>query len=159
MATLLLTLASCHLFMLVAIETTGVFGPHGQAFFLKELGRRLLSLTGEPNAHSYLIERLSIAVQRCNAAYLRPTGFEAITLFVFVPFLLICLFVFYFFRAHLFFFLLSVTFFFAFRSCYMYNFRSFIFHFSFLLYCPGIFLVCVSAHYHMIIMFAYYIIV
>eukprot|EP00731_Ephydatia_muelleri_P022869 Em0015g452a len=53
--------------VLVAIETSGVFGPRTTEF-LKELGLRLRQVSGEANSFAYLTQRLSIAVQRGNAA-------------------------------------------------------------------------------------------
>ena len=55
-----------HEFAPIAVETSGVFGPQTLAF-VKELGRRLGSHTGEEKASTYLIQRMSIAVQRGNA--------------------------------------------------------------------------------------------
>ena len=55
-----------HEFAPIAVETSGVFGPRTLAF-VKELGRRLGSHTGEEKACTYLIQRMSIAVQRGNA--------------------------------------------------------------------------------------------
>ena len=47
------------------IETSGVLGPFSM-IFLRELGRRLSATTGDTKR--YLIQRLSVAVQRGNAA-------------------------------------------------------------------------------------------
>eukprot|EP00731_Ephydatia_muelleri_P037505 Em0489g4a len=55
------------LFTPVAIETSGVFGPKTTEF-LKELGHRLRQVSGEANSFAYLTQRLSVAVQRGNAA-------------------------------------------------------------------------------------------
>ena len=60
-------LDSCNFFTPVAIETTGVFGPRTTEF-LKELGHRLRQVSGEANSYAYLTQRLSVAVQRGNAA-------------------------------------------------------------------------------------------
>ena len=60
-------LDSCHLFPPVAIETTGVFGPRTTEF-LKELGHQLRQVSGEANSFAYLTQRLSVAIQRGNAA-------------------------------------------------------------------------------------------
>ena len=54
-----------HEFAPIAVEISGVFGPQTLAF-VKELGRRLGSHTGEEKASTYLIQRMSIAVQRGN---------------------------------------------------------------------------------------------
>ena len=50
----------------LAIETMGVIGPKSLVF-LKDLGRRLRQETKEEMAQAYLLQRLSIAVQRGNA--------------------------------------------------------------------------------------------
>ena len=55
------------LFTLVAIETTGVFGPRTTEF-LKELGHRLRQVSGEANSFAYLTQRPSVVVQPGNAA-------------------------------------------------------------------------------------------
>ena len=57
----------CHFFTPVAIEMTGVFGPRTTEF-LKELGHWLRQVSGEANSYAYLTQRLSVAVQRGNAA-------------------------------------------------------------------------------------------
>ena len=56
-----------HVFTPVAIETSGVFGPA----FIKELGRRLGQVTGDERSHQHLVQRLSIALLRGNAADLK----------------------------------------------------------------------------------------
>ena len=61
-----------HLFEPVAIETSGAFGPSTRVF-LEELGGRLKRVMGEANARSYLHQRLSMAVQRGNAASIMGT--------------------------------------------------------------------------------------
>eukprot|EP00731_Ephydatia_muelleri_P026828 Em0018g928a len=60
-------LDSCYFFTPVAIETSGVFGPKTTEF-LKELGHRLRQVSGEANSFAYLAQRLSVAIQRGNAA-------------------------------------------------------------------------------------------
>ena len=60
-------LDSCYFFTPVAIETSGVFGPKTTEF-LKELGLRLRQVSGEANSFAYLTQRLSVAIQRGNAA-------------------------------------------------------------------------------------------
>ena len=60
-------LDQCHLFVPVAIETTGVFGPETMEC-LRELGRRLQLVSADHNSTTYLIQRLSVVVQRGNAA-------------------------------------------------------------------------------------------
>ena len=61
-----------HLFEPVAIQTSGAFGPSTMVF-LEELGSRLKQVMGEANARSYLYQRLSMAVQRGNAASIMGT--------------------------------------------------------------------------------------
>ena len=60
-------LGQAYLFMPVAIETLGAFGPKTLAF-VKELGRGVRRETGEEKATSHLFERLFVATQRGNAA-------------------------------------------------------------------------------------------
>ena len=56
-----------YLFIPLAFETLGVFGPKTLAF-VRELGRRISQETGEVRETSFLMQRLSIAVQRGNLA-------------------------------------------------------------------------------------------
>ena len=60
-------LARTHHVAPLAIETSGVFGPATQEF-VTELGRRLIWVSGEPLARSHMIQQISVAVQRGNAA-------------------------------------------------------------------------------------------
>lgn len=60
-------LAPAYLFQPIAIETTGAIGPQSRVF-LHELGRRVALETGEARSRSFLLQRLSVAVQRGNAA-------------------------------------------------------------------------------------------
>ena len=53
--------------MPVAIETFGPFGPKSLAF-VKELGSRICQETGKEMATCYLMQCLSIAIQRGNVA-------------------------------------------------------------------------------------------
>ena len=64
--------SSTYCFTPIAVETTGVFGPLTRAF-LKDLGRRITRATGEERSHSYLIQRISVAIQRGNAASVMGT--------------------------------------------------------------------------------------
>ena len=54
----------------VAIETLGAIGPRSM-LFLRDLGRRIALESGEPRSTDYLLQRLSVAVQRGNAASVR----------------------------------------------------------------------------------------
>ena len=60
-------LDSNYVFMPVAVETMGAFGQQSLSF-VKDLGHRLKFATDDPNSLQYLIQRLSVAVQRGNAA-------------------------------------------------------------------------------------------
>ena len=60
------SLAPSHIIVPVAIESLGVIGPISMAFF-KDLSRRIRQCSGEVKAHQYLLQRLSVAVQRGNA--------------------------------------------------------------------------------------------
>ena len=61
------SLAVCHDFVPIAIETFGTWGSVGLSF-VNELGRRIIAVTGEERAASFLRQRLSLALQRGNAA-------------------------------------------------------------------------------------------
>ena len=50
----------------IAIETMGPINGEGDDFISK-LGHRLSAATGDPRAGSFLYQRLSIIIQRCNA--------------------------------------------------------------------------------------------
>ena len=60
-------LAVSHHFVPIAIETSGVMGSGALTFF-RDLGRRLKLESGEPRALHFLLQRLSVAIQRGNAA-------------------------------------------------------------------------------------------
>ena len=49
----------------MSVETSGVLGPQTLSF-VKELGKRLKNQTGEVKSACYLMQRLSMAVQRGN---------------------------------------------------------------------------------------------
>ena len=51
----------------IAIESSGACGPLTMGF-LRDLANRLKLATGEENSFKYLLQRLSVAVQRGNAA-------------------------------------------------------------------------------------------
>ena len=58
---------STHWFSPLAIETMGAMGPKSMAL-LWEVGRRVAAESGEPRSTDYLLQRLSVAVQRGNCA-------------------------------------------------------------------------------------------
>ena len=61
-----------YLFMPVAVETLGVLGPDSHAF-LQDLAGRVRRATMEPLAYQYLLQHLSVVVQRGNAIAIRGT--------------------------------------------------------------------------------------
>ena len=60
-------LEAIHHFVPVAIETSGVCGPEALQF-LHELGHRLKAETREPRSLQFLFQRISVTIQRGNAA-------------------------------------------------------------------------------------------
>ena len=56
-----------HDFTPVTVETSGVFGQKTMSF-IRELGKRHWTQSGDQKATSYFIQRLSMAVQKGNAA-------------------------------------------------------------------------------------------
>ena len=61
------TIARECMFCPVAVETFGAWGPDAQAL-ISDIGKRITDTTGERRATSFLKQRLSLAVQRGNAA-------------------------------------------------------------------------------------------
>ena len=59
-------------FIPIAVETSGVFGPSALTFF-KELGRRITAQTGDPFARTFLMQRISLIVQKYNAVAIYGT--------------------------------------------------------------------------------------
>ena len=56
-----------HLFCPLSIETMGAMGPRSLDL-VREVGRRIAMETGEPQSTDFLLQRLSVAVQRGNCA-------------------------------------------------------------------------------------------
>jgi len=65
-------LANRVLFVPIAVETAGPWGPEARQF-TAELGKRLAVATGEQRSTEFLRQRISIAVQRGNAASVQGT--------------------------------------------------------------------------------------
>ena len=65
-------LEQSYTFTPIVIETSGVFGLLTLQF-LKDLGNWLRQATGDENSYTYLIQRLSVSVQRGNAASVMGT--------------------------------------------------------------------------------------
>ena len=72
-------LGPAYFFTPVAIETSGACGPLTLEF-LRDLGNRLRQATGEESSFAYLLQRLSVAVQRGNAASVLGTSSLSIEL-------------------------------------------------------------------------------
>lgn len=65
-------LKSNYNFTPLAFETFGAVGPETMVF-LKKLGKLMKKSTGEPRSLDYLLQRVSIAIQRGNAVCIRDT--------------------------------------------------------------------------------------
>ena len=61
------SLTSLYHFVPVAVETLGSLGDEASAF-LHELGRRIAAVSGDTRATNFLMQRVSVAIQRGNAA-------------------------------------------------------------------------------------------
>jgi hypothetical protein len=59
-------LSRSHIFCPLAFESLGPINDSGQSF-LAELGRRMTAATGDTREGAFLFQRISIAIQRCNA--------------------------------------------------------------------------------------------
>lgn len=68
-------LSSTHIFTPLGFETMGHWGP-STINFVKELGKLMEEASGEKRATVFLRQRLSIAIQRGNAAAVRGTAPE-----------------------------------------------------------------------------------
>ena len=66
-------LGPAYSFIPIAIESSGACGPLTLEF-LRDLGNRLRQATGEESSFVYLLQRLSVAVQRGNAAAILGTS-------------------------------------------------------------------------------------
>jgi hypothetical protein len=60
-------LSRTHQFVAIAIESLGPCNKEGLAF-LREVGRRVTAVSGDKRETSFLLQRVSIINQRCNAA-------------------------------------------------------------------------------------------
>jgi Reverse transcriptase (RNA-dependent DNA polymerase) len=66
-------LSALYQFVPVAVETLGALGEDATAL-LKDIGRRIAAVTFEPRSTQFLLQRLSIAIQRGNAACVMGTA-------------------------------------------------------------------------------------
>ena len=73
-------LAQTHHFAPIVIETSGAFGCEALEFFA-EGGRRIRALTQEAKSQAYLIQQVSMALQRGNTASVLGTTGPSLTLF------------------------------------------------------------------------------
>lgn len=65
-------ISSDHFFVPVAVETLGAWAEES-LLFIRELGRRIARQTGEPRSTTFLLQRLSIAVQKMNSVCILST--------------------------------------------------------------------------------------
>ena len=56
----------------VGIETLGSFGPHALNF-IKDIGQRIMEISGEKRLTSYLMQMIGMAIQRRNSACINET--------------------------------------------------------------------------------------
>ena len=66
------SLAVLYRFTPIAVETLGALGDEATAFF-RDIGHRIADVTAEPRSLQFLLQRLSVAVQRGNAACVMGT--------------------------------------------------------------------------------------
>ena len=64
------SLADRHIFVPLAVETSGIFGSHAFSF-LSDLGKRISKAKDEPKETKWLLESLSLAIVRGNAQAIR----------------------------------------------------------------------------------------
>ncbi|CAH2211443.1 jg25266 [Pararge aegeria aegeria] len=79
-------LNSSFIFVPFGVETLGPWSPEARALS-KELSKRVIESTGDPRARSYLGQRISLAIQKGNAASILGTvprcgGFEDVFDFI-----------------------------------------------------------------------------
>ena len=67
------SLAAHYAFTPVAVETLGALGDEASVFF-RDLGHRIAAVTSEPKSFQFLMQRLSVTVQRGNAACVLGTA-------------------------------------------------------------------------------------
>jgi len=56
-----------HVFIPIAVESMGAVGEDGLSF-LRELGARIMHVSKEPSSFEFLMQRVSVDIQRGNAA-------------------------------------------------------------------------------------------
>ena len=65
-------IAATHHFIPVTIETSGVFGPEAEILF-SDIARRIRDINHEPATRAFLLQQVSVAIQRGNAAAMLGT--------------------------------------------------------------------------------------
>ena len=85
-----MALGRSHSFTPVAIETLGAIGPKSLAF-IRDLGYRMKQRTGEERALTYLLQRLSVAIQRGNSASAMGSIGNFVCLFIIYLLFIYCL--------------------------------------------------------------------
>ena len=73
------SLSAQYCFVPIAVETLGAPGDKALAFF-RDLGQRIAAATAEPRSYQFLMQRVSVAVQRGNAACIVGTVPSAVDL-------------------------------------------------------------------------------
>ena len=63
------SLSSAYTIRPIAVDNLGGFSTSTTSF-LSEVGRRLSSVSNDPNETSYFFQRISVALQRCNSVLL-----------------------------------------------------------------------------------------
>ena len=64
------SLADSHIYVSLAVETSGIFGFHAFSF-LSDLGKRIFKAKDEPSEFKWLFESLSLAIVRGNVQAIR----------------------------------------------------------------------------------------
>jgi len=65
-------LSTAHLFLPIAVETLGPTNDSPYKFF-KVLSRKITDMSGDSRKDSFLYQRLSVIIERCNVALFRDT--------------------------------------------------------------------------------------
>jgi len=73
------SLSNDYNFVAVGVETSGVLGKQASKF-LKDLSKKLIAATGEPRSFSFLLQRISIAIQRGNSASILALALQPLRL-------------------------------------------------------------------------------
>ena len=71
-----IAISRSHQFIPVAIETSGAFGQDARGL-IADIAHRIRSVSHEPKAHAYLVQRISVAIQQGNAAAVIGTAAAA----------------------------------------------------------------------------------